>query len=554
MIQCKLISSMSKVFPDRAPDHDLELKKAGVLRGEKFAFQAAFTVDRRILAPMKIEVADGPLKKISRIRRIVPVLAENLGGSIWCPPEEAAQRGYERAVPGLFPDVLTDDLEKLHACPRVWYAVWIDIEVPETFKAGVYPVTVNLYDGGEAVSATLKIEVIDAVLPPQTLKHTEWFYCDCLCHEHKTEPWTPRFWRILEKYFLNFAAHGANLLLTPIVTPSLDTVRGGERLTTQLVKIRKTGTKYAFDFTLLKKWIRLARKCGIRYFEMAHLFTQWGADATPKIIAEVNGREKRIFGWDVPAASRAYKQFLNAFLPELTAFLKAEGVADDTYFHISDEPCDANIEGYRTASDLVRPLLKGFRIMDAASHTKFFTDGLVSLPVPSESSLCDFMELDVPERWTYYCGGPELPYSNRLHSMPASANRIMGTLLYLYQVQGFLHWGYNFWNSLLSTHPSTMLGMDADQGYASGDTCLVYPGDDAPLDSMRGEVFFHGLQDLRALQLLEKLTSRKKVLALIRRAAGGRDPKMNDFPLDQAFLHKMREAVNAAIGRAVSAK
>jgi len=54
---------------------------------------------------------------------------------------------------------------------------------------------------------------------------------------------------------------------------------------------------------------------------MAHLFTQWGVCATPKIEATVDGKKKRIFGWDVPSDSPEYAEFLKQFLPALLAEL-----------------------------------------------------------------------------------------------------------------------------------------------------------------------------------------------------------------------------------------
>ena len=76
----------------------------------------------------------------------------------------------------------------------------------------------------------------------------------------------------------------------------------------------------------------MAQRCGIRYFEMSHLFTQWGAAACPKIMATVNGELRQIFGWNQLALCAEYKAFLNAFLPALTAYLSAMGLQDVTYF------------------------------------------------------------------------------------------------------------------------------------------------------------------------------------------------------------------------------
>ena len=59
----------------------------------------------------------------------------------------------------------------------------------------------------------------------------------------------------------------------------------------------------------MKRWIDLCKSCGIEYFEMSHLFSQWGARYAPKVMAMVDGKEERIFGWHTPAVGE-YTVFL----------------------------------------------------------------------------------------------------------------------------------------------------------------------------------------------------------------------------------------------------
>ena len=86
-----------------------------------------------------------------------------------------------------------------------------------------------------------------------------------------------RHWKLIEQFIKTAARTGITMLLTPLFTPPLDTAIGTERPTMQLVRVVKTGEKYTFDFTLLERWVKLCRKYGIEYFEMSHLFTQWGS-------------------------------------------------------------------------------------------------------------------------------------------------------------------------------------------------------------------------------------------------------------------------------------
>ena len=110
--------------------------------------------------------------------------------------------------------------------------------------------------------------------------------------------------RILRNFIALAARRGMNMILTPIHTPPLDTAVGGERMTTQLVDVFKTPLGYTFKFAKLRDFITMCRHEGIRYFEMAHLFTQWGGMHAPKIMGIRDGSYSQLFGWDTAAMTR----------------------------------------------------------------------------------------------------------------------------------------------------------------------------------------------------------------------------------------------------------
>lgn len=122
------------------------------------------------------------------------------------------------------------------------------------------------------------------------------------------------------------------MLLTPLFTPPLDTEIGGERTTVQLVGVERDEQAYRFDFGLLERWISLGERCGVHYYEFSHLFTQWGAQFAPKIMAIEQGQLKRIFGWETDASGDTYGQFLEALLPELDRFIQERGLGDRVFF------------------------------------------------------------------------------------------------------------------------------------------------------------------------------------------------------------------------------
>ena len=544
-------SSLAKIMPSSEPE--IEIRQGCALRGERFSFQLAYKIqepDRRLL---KVK-AESPFGKALRIRKVGLVPVEYTG--------VAFDDDIISKDPGMYPDLLTEaDSGDIPVLPT-WRSLWFTVDVPKNFKPGIYEIKVSIQCGwiqpvtefADCCVKTFRLEVLDAVIPPQKLKNTNWFYCDCLASYYNVPVFSEEHWKIIGSFMKNAGNHGINMILTPVFTPPLDTRIGSERPTVQLVGVTRTKGKYSFDFSRLDRWIKLAEKSGIRYFEISHLFTQWGAVCTPKIIAKVDGKEKRIFGWDVKAGSKEYVDFLNAFLPRIAAFLKKKGLQKRVYFHCSDEPYEAHLEQYKANKEIMVRHLKGFPIMDALSHVEYYEQGIVTTPVPSEAVLEKFLAAGMKERWTYYCCGPTTVFSNRFIHMPSSRNRIFGTLLYLYEIEGFLHWGFNFYYSGLSRYPIDPYRCN-DSGYffPAGDAFMVYPGKDGvPEDSIRYEVFFEALQDQRVLQKLESLVGRDAVLKELDKLAPGKKMKIDNYPKGEKAVLALRNKINSMLRKALN--
>ena len=232
----------------------------------------------------------------------------------------------------------------------------------------------------------------------------------------------------------------------------------------------------------------------------------------------------------------------------MTAYLKKKKLQNITYFHCSDEPVTAHLEGYSKAVKILRKHLEGFRICDALSHTDFYEQGLVTLPIPCEDNLDLFANLNVKPLWTYYCCGQLNKVPNRLFCMPSSRNRVLGMILYRYGVEGFLQWGFNFYHSQYSIRPiDPWANTDADEGFPAGDSFMVYPGEDgAAISSLKLEVMLQGMQDLRALQLLETYIGRQKIEAMLDKASNGK-MSMHSYPQTAKELLALRSKINTLI-------
>lgn len=541
--QFKIVSSMEKVFASASNVQELESKALSCLKGETVSFQIAYYWDGQRRASGNYEVIS-PVKDAVNVREVKLVPCEY-------PCHMNRDDGYLAETPGLYPDLLSDI--GAFGFPLVsgqWRTLWVDVEIAPDMDTGIYPVKIQLKTGEELLgNAEVELEVLNAVLPKLPIPHTEWFHSDCLANYYNVEAFSEAYWRIVEEFVKTAVKHKCNMLLTPVFTPPLDTSIGGERRTVQLVDVtvNDDGT-YTFGFSKFQRWVKMALRCGIEYIEISHLFSQWGAVAAPKVMAVKAGVYQRLFGWETKASGPEYSDFLHQFLTALKKELEALGIQKQTCFHISDEPTMDHMESYRAALNVVKEELKDYTIMDALSNYELYKQGLVKQPICGLDHIQPFLvEENRPEKlWGYYCTAQALNVSNRFIVLPGSRTRILGTQMYKYRLDGFLHWGYNFYNSECSRHPiDPYRCTDSAGAFPSGDPFLVYPGADGkPEDSIRLMLMDEAMTDFCAMKALEALAGRDTVMACIEEDAV---VELETYPQNSAWLLKMRERINQAI-------
>lgn len=544
-MELHLLSALEKLFPDGrglAPfsaDHSLR-----GLRGECVAFQGAiFSAEKSCYLWPRME---GQVPGKISIRRVemAPVRRRRKDGE-W-------DGQYISPEMGFYPDVLLPLRDGVALPAGEWQSLLIEIEIAKDAGAGRHPFSLVLQDaeGKELARQHACLTVIDASLPPQTLIHTEWFHADCLSDYYGVEAFSPRHWEIIGHFMERAAYRGCNMILTPHFTPALDTRMGGERPTVQLVGVEERPDGYHFDFANLKKWMDLAFEKGFQWIEFSHLYTQWGAQAAPKIMGVKDGKYQRLFGWDTPAVGGEYSRFLKAYLPCLTEKLRQWGYDKRCFFHVSDEPSPDQLGHYLAAKGQIADLLQGYPIVDALSDPEIARACHVSPPIVCVHHLSPFLEEGISPLWGYYCCVPTTGYTSRFLQLPLSRVRVMGMQWWQYNLKGFLHWGYNFYytaHSVCSLNPY----LDTEGGgfFPSGDAFLVYPGADGrPVESLRLIALHQGLEDMRALQLLEELVGREQALSCLQKAF---PLTLGHFPADGAGMLALRNAVNDALEAAL---
>ena len=552
MIKAKIVSSLEKALTNQNIDDFDELETLSVMRGERVSVQLLHTYifdpatganDRRKLyCDLTL---NGDLKDFTTLRdvRNVPIERPVI-------TKQGSGDNYITYDATIIPDLLEPlQYENLvNVTTGQLFGVWVEINIPKDFKPGQTKLEFVLDGKYEKAVKSIVFDVIDTELPKEDIYYTQWFHCDCLASYYNVKMWSKRHWEIVENFARVAVKNGINMILTPTFTPPLDTKIGGERPTCQLVGVTLENGKYSFDFKLLDKWIRMCKRVGIKYFEIAHLYTQWGCEHAPKVMATVDGVYKKIFGWETQATSDEYRTFLREYLTALLSHMKEKRLDKNCFFHISDEPNEAHLESYKAAKEQVADILKGYTIMDALSNYDFWQRGICDTPIPSNNHIAPFIEGKVPNLWTYYCCSQQNKVSNRLIAMPSCRNRSIGYQMFKYDIVGFLQWGYNFYYNYLSVNLiNPFLQMDGNSWVPAGDAFSVYPSAQGEaLESLRIIVFHEALTDLKAMKLCAKLYDKETVVKIIDEEIGT-DVTFDDCAYRPSQILNIRQRVNALI-------
>jgi hypothetical protein len=456
-------------------------------------------------------------------------------------------------VPGLVPDPLLPQRE-FEAGPFETNALWVTVRVPADVKPGRRRIQITLtcecsdLSGGQrdqqspAATLVASLRVHRSVLPPRhDFPVTHWFQTSALCDWYRTHVWEEPFWPLLDCYLTNIRAHGQDTIHVPSFSPALapPTLQGMSIV--QLLSVRRDGDRYLFGWDLVRRWVSAAKARGFSYFEWPDFFS-YGDAKRPMGAYEGHGEgAKPLWPHETDAVSATYRSFLTQFLREFAAFLKAEGIKDRSFFHVSDEPEGEDaFQQYRSARLLLRELAPWIKVTDGVDDLRFCREGLTDTPVPGPERTLEFARAGF-RPWATFCMGPRGRYLNRFLDTPLIKLRMAGWLFYKTEVGGFLHWAYNHWYD--NTHlidPYVVTDAGAWPVIPSGDPFIVYPGPAGPVDSLRWEILAESLQDYALLQAAQ-VAPDSPLLSEIRDYA--------DFPRQRSWLPQRRREILALLDK-----
>lgn len=408
-----------------------------------------------------------------------------------------------RKAPCEIPDPLLET-EKVDLAAGRAQPIWLTVHVPANAPPGEYRGRLAVGNEDVAQSIEVMLEVYPFILPnDRHLWVTNWFDPGRIARFHNVDPGSEQYWSILERYGRNMAEHRQNVVLT---RPSL-------------VKVFREGDgRLSFDYADLDRWVEMFMKAGAcERIEIGHVAHHgkggWGSS---EFVLNTISATDRATGKRV---SLPPEKGLSPLLADLERHLAERGWLDRAMIHVGDEPAVHNLESWRKASEFIRRAAPRIPRIEAIESRDFA--GALEIWVPKLNYLTGWLDAyrtaqgDGGELWFYTCLHPQGYYPNRLLDYPLVGTRIMHWLNWRYRLDGYLHWGWNFWTDDPFTKPHDRL--------PPGDNNIVYPGKDGPLDSIRWEMMRAGIQDYELFHLLTEKT--RRVAERLGEAAESIDPR-----------------------------
>jgi hypothetical protein len=408
-----------------------------------------------------------------------------------------------RAAPCQVPDPLLEDRTIVVEADST-QPVWITVHVPEDAPPGLYHGQVSVVAGDHGATLPVELTVDPFTLPDDRhLWVTNWFNVSNIAKAHQVEPWSEPFWTILARYAENLAAHRHNVVYTPWTLVNVT---------------RESDGKLSFDYARFDRFVELFEKAGaadrIEITHVAH-FGPGGWSGKEIVLRKVTATDQATG----KSISLGPEEGLAPLLTDLVRHLAERGWLEKSMIHVADEPSINNIESWREASAFVRQAAPGLRRIDAVETIDF--SGALEVWVPKLSHLDRWRDAYETRRadnemWYYICCHPYgSVYPNRFLDYPTACVRVLHWINFAADLEGYLHWGLNFWGDDPFGTPRDRL--------PPGDTHIIYPGSQGPLSSIRWEIQRESLEDYEYLYLLTQKTAELK--ARLGGAAAWVDPQ-----------------------------
>jgi hypothetical protein len=342
--------------------------------------------------------------------------------------------------------------------------LWIELHVPEDAAAGDYDGRLTVKSDGDLFTLPVSVHVWDFALPAQQhLSVVNWWRFPGTGFEDHG----PDDWDLLRRFAAFLVEHGQT------------------DLQTEISRIRESGDArqgYAYDTSRLERYAEAAFGAGIRQIHLHSVGRRTADILNPQARVEVDEPNlRRLAAWEKVMQRRGWQR----------RFVVS----------IVDEPFVFYEDSYSAVVDRVHQVAPSVRCLEAVEAEYL---GKLDVYVPKLSHLSlwyprfEQARKEGAELWYYVCCHPLGRYPNRFLDQPLLKARVLFWIHYLYNLDGYLHWGLNHF----AGDPYTQEGISKD--LPLGDRAIVYPGKQGLIGSLRLSTQRDGIQDYEYMRVLEE--------------------------------------------------
>lgn len=481
--------SLAKVLRTWLPDaaHGSSLRLDGSL-GETISAQAVLLSDQSDIVTAKVSglsYSDGKSSIPSEAFRLQCVRYMDItANSANVPKDELVA-----AAPASIPDPFWEDAER-PVEPKSPQPLWIELDVPTNIPPGEYHGELTVAGRTHQCSLPVIVRIRSFRLPEDRHQRViQWWDFPGRGFE-SLKPGSEDYW----KHLGQMCAMVRNYRQTDVRVPW------------ELIE-RKADH---WDTTLFEKYVETVFKSGLYAVHFTplgrHTKFQLEPDSRTEGVEDNIGR--------LAAVEQTVKKH------------KWEG---RVFTSLADEPFIYHEKSYRKLLERIRKVAPDVGVVEAI-ETEDIGDLDIYVPKLSHLNLWwpHFEELKRQGEhvWFYTCCHPQGRYPNRFLDQPLILARELHWISYLYGLDGYLHWGFNWFAG--EGNPYSEKGAN-QWGLPPGDAQVAYPGRKGFVGSLRLSAMRDGLQDYEYLWVLENRLSQLK--KSIGKDAGWLDPRQRPIEL-----------------------
>jgi hypothetical protein len=370
-------------------------------------------------------------------------------------------------APVNLPDPFWEGVERTLE-PNQSQPLWLELDVPPEAQPGKYVGQLTVSGSTNRSALAVSVTVRSFALPRTPhQKVIQWWDFPGRTFE-KLTPGSAAYWQHLERCCAFVTRHRQTDIWAQW----------------SLVEERKLTNGTAWDASLFEKYAETAFKVGVRAVQLGsaarHTKYQLDPDSRTEAVEANFGR-----------------------LAAVEEVVQRRGWKGRVLTGIADEPFIYHEATYAQVLERVRKAAPSVGLIEAVESDEIA--GLdIYVPKLTHINLWwpRFQQLQRQgkEVWFYTCCFPRGRYPNRFLDQPLVKARALHWISYLYGLDGFLHWGLNWFAADADPYSERGRGI---WSLPPGDAQVAYPGKEGWVGSLRLCAMRDGLQDYEYLWLLE---------------------------------------------------